>query len=105
MADINGFFGDYLPGKLVANPTLASGIGAIFQFDIDGAGTWVVDLTDGSGSVYEGRHETPGCVVSTSAENFDKLLENPNAGMTLFMTGKLKVSDIPLGMRLQQLLS
>ncbi len=103
MADLNGFFNDYLPSKLTKNPDLASSIDAVFQFEIDGFGSWFVDLKEGP-TVAEGKHGSPGCVVSTDVASFSKLLENPSAGMTLFMTGKLKVSDIPLGMKLQQLL-
>lgn len=104
MADLTGFFNDYLPNKLKNNPDLVSSVNAIYQFDIDGFGNWTVDLTSG-GLVAEGSHDAPGCVVTTTSENFEKLLDNPSAGMTLFMTGKLKVSDIGLGMKLQGLLS
>ena len=104
MADISGFFGEYLPNKLANNPSLSADINAVYQFDLGDAGSWVVDLTDG-GSVAEGTHDNPGCVVKISAADFGKLLDNPASGMMLFTMGKLKVSNISLGMALQKLLA
>ena len=105
MDEITDFFTNYLPNKLQNNPDLITSVNAVYQFDIDGFGNWMVDLTTDGGVVAAGRHDSPGCVVTTSSDNFEKLLNNPSAGMTLFMTGKLKVSDIGLGMKLQGLLS
>ncbi len=105
MADISDFFGNYLPGKLEANPDLAKEINAIYLFDIDGAGQWTVDLTSGSGSVAEGAVGEAGCTVSAAQGDFESLLDNPASGTMLFMTGKLKVTNVGLAMALQKLLS
>ena len=105
MADVQDFFANYLPNKLTENPTLAGEINAVYQFDIEGAGTWNVDLTTGDGGkVSEGPHDEPGCTVTCVEEDFQKLLSDPTAGMTLFMMGKLKVSNPPLALSLQKLL-
>lgn len=105
MADINDFFSNYLPNKLEENPDLAADIGAIYVFDIDGAGAWTVDLTDGNGKVSEGAVDEPGCVVSANAEDFGTLLDNPAQGMMLFTLGKLKVSNVGLALSLQKILA
>ena len=105
MADLNDFFDNYLPNKLSDNPDLAKSVNAIYVFDIDGFGQRTVDLTDGTGSVSEGAHETPGCTVSAAASDFGTLLDNPAQGMMLFTMGKLKVSNIGLAMSLQKILS
>jgi hypothetical protein len=106
MADISHFFGTYLPQKLTENPSLAKEINAVYQFDIDGAGIWSVDLTGGgSGSVHEGATEGAGCVVSAKKEDFEQLLDNPQQGMILFMQGKLKVTNVGLALSLQKILS
>lgn len=105
MADTASFFANNLPKKLEDNPGLAGDINAIYQFDIDGAGSWTIDLTDGSGSVAEGAHDDPGCVVSVGKDDFEGLLNGSKNAMTLFITGKLKVSDPGLAMSLQKLLA
>ena len=103
MADTNEFFGTVLPAKLGENPDLAAEINAVYQFDVDGAGTWTVDLTDG-GSVSEGAHDEPGCTVTCAKEDFETLLDNPASGMMLFSLGKLKVSNVGLALSLQKIL-
>lgn len=105
MADIQDFFSNFLPNKLSENPKLAPEINEIYQFDIEGAGTWSVDLTDGAGSVANAAHEKASCTVTAKQADFETLLDNPNQAPMLFMMGKLKVSNITLATRLQELLS
>lgn len=103
MADVKTFFADYLPNKIAQNPDLAKEVNAVYQFDIEGAGVWTVDLT-GEGAVGEGPHADPGCVVTCADEDFGTLLDNPAAGMMLFTMGKLQVSNVGLAMSLQKIL-
>ena len=104
MADTHDFFTNYLPNKLNNNPDLVKDIGAVYVFDIDGAGQWTVDLT-GEGEVKEGPVEEPGCTVSASKADFEAMLDNPSSAMMLFMSGKLKVTNVSLGISLQKLLA
>lgn len=104
MADTADFFANYLPKKLSENPDLAKEINAVYQFDIDGAGTWSIDLT-GEGSVAEGPHDSPGCTVSIGKDDFEGLLDGSKNPMTLFITGKLQVTDPGLAMSLQKILA
>ena len=104
MADTQEFFSNVLPERLKGNPSLVSDINAIYVFDIDGAGQWTVDLT-GEGTVAEGGHDSPGCTVTAAKSDFEGMLDNPSSAMMLFMANKLKVSDVPLGLKLQKLLS
>lgn len=104
MADLNDFFGNYLPNKLAKNPGLAKEINAIYVFDIDGFGKKTVDLT-GEGKVSDGAADNAGCTVSASANDFGTLLDNPSQGMMLFTMGKLKVTNIGLALSLQKILS
>jgi hypothetical protein len=92
MADTNQFFSAYLPKKISSNPGLADTVNAIIQFDIDGAGTWTVNLKDND------------CVISCAKEDFENLLDNPSLGMMLFMQGKLKASNLALATKLQNIL-
>ena len=104
MADVQNFFDEYLPNKLKEHPDLAADIGAIYAFDIDGAGKWTVDLTSGAGTIREGADPNAGCVVSANAADFGTLLDNPAQAMMLFISGKLKVTNPGLAISLQKIL-
>ncbi|MCB9682004.1 MAG: SCP2 sterol-binding domain-containing protein [Alphaproteobacteria bacterium] len=104
MADVKAFFEDYLPSKLAKNPSIASDINGVYQFNLGDEGNWVVDLTKDGGAISAGDHESPNCVVTAQGSDFGKLLDNPASAMMLFTMGKLKVSDIAMGMKLQKLL-
>ena len=103
MADTADFFNAYLPKKIEATPDLASTVEAIIQFDIEGAGTWTVDLKNGA-EVREGGDEGNDCVVTCAKEDWENLLDNPSLGMMLFMQGKLKASNLALATKLQNIL-
>ena len=103
MADIKTFFTETLAAKLAANPSIASGINATYQFNLGEGGSYTVDLTNG-GTVSEGTAANAGCVVTASGADFGKLLDNPSSAIMLFTMGKLKVSNVALGMQLQKLL-
>jgi len=45
------------------------------------------------------------CTVEVSAANLDKIVQNPNAVMTLYVTSKLKVSNVLFGQKLGACLS
>ncbi|MFT7518662.1 MAG: hypothetical protein ACI9MC_000794 [Kiritimatiellia bacterium] len=104
MSDVANFFNESLPAKIGENPDLVEDIGAVFQFDIDPAGTWTVDLSAAPGSVRAGPHVEPGCVVTCAEEDFAALLENPANGMMLFTMGKLQVSNVGLALSLQKII-
>jgi len=105
MADLQDFFSNYLPNKLTNNPELAKDVNAVYVFDLDGYGQVTVDLTSGNGTVAEGGHDDPGCVVSAKSADFETLLDNPSQGMMLFTMGKLKVTNVALALSLQKILS
>lgn len=104
MADIQGFFNEYLPHKLTKKPNLAGEINAIYVFDIDGAGQWTVDLTVDGGEVRAEGCADAGCVVTAKKADFEKLLDKPASAMMLFTMGKLRVSNVGLAMSLQKLI-
>lgn len=102
---INGFFNDYLPNKI--NDDLVESVNAVFEFDIDGAGTWTLDLKNEGVEerVYEGSTEDPDCKLTTDAASWEKVLDNPSSAMTLFMMGKIKASNIGQATKLQKILA
>jgi putative sterol carrier protein len=85
------------------DPSRTAGMNNSYLFDIEGAGTWKVDVTDGKVSVSEGGEEAD-AVISTSEETFDKLTSGEQNPTSAYMTGKLKVKgDMGAAMKLQKL--
>ena len=83
--------------------TKAQGMTASYKFDIDGAGTWLVDVDDGKVSVSEGDGDAD-CTISTSAETFRKIASREQNPTAAYMSGKLKVKgDMGQAMKLQKL--
>ncbi|MDB5600176.1 MAG: Sterol-binding domain protein [Xanthobacteraceae bacterium] len=105
MVDATQFFTETLPRKLAANPSVAPGVNAIYQFDIDGAGVWTVDLTQGAGVVRDGADGNAGCVIGASKADFEALLESPSSAMVMYMSNKLTISNLGLAMSLQKIFS
>ena len=98
MADTVNYFNEKLPAKFNNDAAFASAVSNVFQFDIEGAGSWHIS-EDG---VAAGQHDDPDCVVTSDKETFDAILDDPNLAMTKFMEGKLAASDLGLAMQLQQ---
>src|ERR1044072_4066385 len=74
-----------------------------YRLDIDGAGTWVVDVDDGKVSVTEGDGDAD-CVISASAQTFRKIASREQTPAAAYMSGKLKVKgDMGQAMKLQKL--
>jgi putative sterol carrier protein len=85
----------------------ASGVGdasGSYRFDIEGAGSWHVDLVGGRAEVTES--DAGGdCVIRMKEAVLLRLLSGDQNPMTAFMTGKIKVDgDVGMAMRLKDLL-
>jgi putative sterol carrier protein len=94
-------FFDKLPSRVVTEKT--KGMNNSYVFAIDGAGTWTVRVADGAVTVDEG--DTGGdCIISTSAEVFDRIVAGEQNPTAAYMSGKLKVKgDMGAAMKLQKL--
>jgi putative sterol carrier protein len=80
-----------------------AGMTATYLFEVDGAGTWTVDVNGGKLSVTEGGNDAD-CTISVSEENFEQLISRELNPTTAYMTGKLKVKgDMSAAMKLQKL--
>ena len=101
MADTVEYFSTTLPQKFENDAGFRDSIQDIFEFQIDGAGTWHIVPNEG---VVEGNHEEPACVVETDKETFDAILDDSDLAMSKFMEGKLTASDLGLAMQLTQFL-
>ena len=102
MAKTQEFFETYLPNKLKENPELAS-IGSVFQFNIDGAGQWYLDAANST--VAAGEHGSPDCVLTASQDTWEGILDNPSSAFQAVMMQKLKISNLALATKLQQILA
>jgi putative sterol carrier protein len=105
--DIKKLFNEELPGALTKNAEDAKTIGAKYQMNITGEGEWTIDVTSTGPSCKAGTDASADCTITIAAEDFQKLVENPQAnGMQLFFAGKLKVAgNQMLAMKLQKLFS
>jgi len=85
------------------DPAKAKGMTASYKFNIDGAGSWNVDVDDGKVSVIENGGEAD-TTISTSDETFMKIAKGEQNPTAAYMSGKLKVSgDLGQAMKLQKL--
>ena len=85
------------------DPAKAAGMTASYKFDIDGSGSWLVDVDDGTVTVTEDGGDAD-CTISTSSETFLKIANGEQNLTAAYMSGKLKVKgDMGQAMKLQKL--
>jgi putative sterol carrier protein len=86
------------------DPAKTAGMTNSYVFEIDGAGTWKVDVQDGSVSVAEGGGGDADATISASEETFEQIASGDLNATTAYMTGKLKIKgDMGAAMKLQKL--
>lgn len=99
------FFSEEIP-KRASQPGAAErlkGMNAVYKFQIEGAGTWLVTIKDGQITVTEGDGQAQ-CTVIMKAEDFNQLTDGKLNPQMAFMSGKLKIQgDMGLAMKLGQL--
>ncbi len=94
-------FFEGLEGRM--DPTKTAGMTSSYVFEIEGAGTWKVDVDDGSVSVTEGGGEAD-ATIAASEETFQQVASGDLNATTAYMTGKLKVrGDMGAAMKLSRL--
>ena len=80
-----------------------AGMNNSYLFDIEGAGQWLVQVSDGSVDVSEGGGDADTTIV-TNEENFLAITRGELNPTTAYMTGKLKIKgDMGAAMKLQKL--
>jgi putative sterol carrier protein len=101
MAESVQEFFDGLTTRADAEKT--AGMNNSYLFDIEGAGQWLVAVTDGAVSVTEGGGEAD-TTIATTEENFLSITRGELNPTTAYMTGKLKIKgDMGAAMKLQKL--
>jgi putative sterol carrier protein len=94
-------FFESLEGRIDSSKT--AGMTNSYVFEIDGAGTWKVDVQDGSVSVTEGGGDAD-ATISATEETFEQIASGDMNATTAYMTGKLKIKgDMGAAMKLQKL--
>ena len=87
-----------------ADPARIAGVNNTYRFDVEGAGTWTVDVRDGAVNVTQGADAEPDVTIAASEETFQKLASGEQNPTTAYMTGKLKIKgDMGAAMKLQKL--
>ena len=101
MSSVNEFF-EALPARV--DPARTTGVNKTYVFDISGAGVWTVTVTDGGVEVTEGDTGGSDVTISSSAENFERILSGEQKAERAYMTGKIKIKgDMGAAMKLQKL--
>ena len=85
------------------DPAKAAGLSSAYLFEVEGAGTWLVDARGDGVSVSEGGGGAD-CVITTSQETFERIVAGELNPTTAYMTGQLKVrGDMGAALKLQNL--
>jgi putative sterol carrier protein len=80
-----------------------AGMNNSYLFDIEGAGMWKVDVSDGNVSVSEGEADAD-VTIRASEDTFQAIASGEQNPTTAYMTGKLKVEgDMGAALKLQKL--
>lgn len=95
-------FFDALPSRV--SPDRIEGMNNTYVFEIEGAGTWTVNVADGAVTVTDGAEEAADCTFSATEETFEKIASGEQNATTAYMTGKLKIKgDMGAAMKLQKI--
>jgi hypothetical protein len=103
--DVKKLFDEVIPAALARNAEEARTIDARYQLIIAGAGEWFIDTTASGPSCTPGSQPAD-CTITVASADMATLVENPDAGLGLFFTGKLQVSgNQMLAVKLTRVLS
>ena len=106
---VKAFFDQKVPAALATNPEKAKDVAAIYLFKVSGpdGGTWTVDLVSTPPTCAGRRRGHAQCTVEATDDDFRTMIDGGmQAAMTLFFSGKLKVSGDPtLATKLSKLLA
>lgn len=85
-------------------PDGSMGVTATYQFELEGSGTWHVNVNDGTFELHEGASDAPTATFKMKGDDYVKMVNGDLSGQMAFMTGKLKISgQIPMAMKLKNI--
>ncbi|HET9214203.1 MAG TPA: SCP2 sterol-binding domain-containing protein [Gaiellaceae bacterium] len=103
-ASAREFFQD-LAARTAGGSERTRGLTASYRFDVDGAGSWRVDVDDGAVTVTES-DAAADCVIGVSEEMLLGIVSGRQSPMGAFLMGRIRVDgDAGLAMRLRDLLA
>ncbi len=85
-------------------PQKASGVNRTFQFDFTGreAGTWNLQVHDGTMSYGQGPATNPNATITADSDDWLKILSGELNPVNAFMGGKIKVAPATAAMEMMQ---
>lgn len=92
---VKEFFDKRVPAALLANPSRAKDVAAIYLFKIGGddGGTWTADLQATPPTCTPGETGQPQCTIEIADRDFCTMIDGGlQAAMQIFLAGKLKIS-------------
>ena len=105
---VKAFFDQKVPEVLKTSPEKAKDVAAVYLFKISGedGGTWTADLLSTPPTCVQGAAGTPQCTIEATDTDFRSMIDGGmQAAMSLFFSGKLKVTGDPnLATKLSKLL-
>jgi putative sterol carrier protein len=104
MAETAREFFEELKARTADGSERTRGLTASYRFDVDGAGSWRVDVDDGAVSVSES-DAAADCVITVPEDLLLRIVRGQQSPMGAFLMGKIRVEgDAALAMRLKDLL-
>jgi putative sterol carrier protein len=103
MAETAREFFEDLEARTAGGSERTRGLTASYRFDVEGAGSWRVEVDDGAVSVSES-DAVADCVIAVSEGLFLRIVRGEHSPMGAFLLGKIRVEgDAALAMRLKDL--
>ena len=104
MPDSARDFFEELATRTAGGSERTRGLRATYRFDVEGAGSWLVAVDDGTVSVSEGDADAD-CVIAVPEKTLLRIVRGEQNAMGAFLMGKIQVEgDTGLAMRLRDLL-
>ena len=104
MAETVREFFEELAAKTAGGAERTRGLTASYRFDVEGAGSWRVEVDDGAVTVSESDGPAD-CVIAAPEDLFLRIVRGQQSPMGAFLMGKIRVEgDASLAMRLKDLL-
>jgi putative sterol carrier protein len=72
------------------NPEVVRGWNIVIQYQIEGSGSWYIEILHGKGHVEAGEHKSPDLRVFTDTETWMSIVRREISGEMALISGKLR---------------